>query len=581
MEPWKTLVGRTFERKTLMNEPFKGSGLGTLISLPLGSHICHFYRGKQELFEPIVPYFRTGLLNNERCIMVCSEPLEKDEALDFLRTELPELGHLLNAEQIKVFLYDEWYYNENQEFDTYATLRRWQTELSSAIAAGYSGLRIAGNLSRLTFLQQVLEYEDLFCGISTFSPIVAMCAYPLENLHINDVIEIANVHQFALLRNDSGWKLTKSARYRDVMWQSLLDGLSQGMVATDDSGTILTASNVCLGFLGCTTLSDLGPNIQEFARRFKIRSITGKIPPAAILSIDTDTHTEDYWKATSRIHGDVELLVSIRRSKSNPVIPGLFLMVFHDLTGLRKLESVKNEFLQIMSHELRNPVQTIKALLNLIGSSISSDNTSLVKYMQLADTCINQITTLIKDLLAIRAFEGERNTVNAIPTEFRALLQETLVPYMENHEHNIICLFDDKTVVPMVVDPMRIRQILTNILNNAMKYTPKGKRIWLDITLSGDSAILTIEDEGIGIPEDEIERVFDQFYRASNAHGYSSGIGLGLYVSRCLARMHGGDLWAERRDKGGTAVMLSLPVLKNGALDNDQSVARNTAIADD
>ncbi len=71
----------------------------------------------------------------------------------------------------------------------------------------------------------------------------------------------------------------------------------------------------------------------------------------------------------------------------------------------------------------RNPVQTIKALLNLIGSSISSDNTSLVKCMQLADTCINQITTLIEDLLAIRAFEGERNTVNAIPTEFRALLQ--------------------------------------------------------------------------------------------------------------------------------------------------------------
>ncbi len=254
---------------------------------------------------------------------------EKTKPLISLRTELPELGHLLNAEQIKVFLYDEWYCNENQEFDTYATLRRWQTELSGAIAAGYSGLRIAGNLSRLTFLQQVLEYEDLFCGISTFSPIVAMCAYPLENLHINDVIEIANVHQFALLRNDSGWKLTKSARYRDVMWQSLLDGLSQGMVATDDSGTILTASNVCLGFLGCTALSDLGANIQEFARRFKIRSITGKIPPAAILSIDTDTHTEDYWKATSRIHGDVELLVSIRRSKSNPVIPGLFLMVFH------------------------------------------------------------------------------------------------------------------------------------------------------------------------------------------------------------------------------------------------------------
>ncbi len=561
-----------------MNGPPKDPGLDTLINLPLGSHVCHLYRNKQELFEPIAPYFRTGLLNNERCIWICSEPLEKDAALDLLKTELPELGHLLNTEQIKVFSYNEWYCNANEEFDTYATLKRWQTELSSTLAAGYRGLRITGNLSRVSSLGSVLEYEDLFCGISTFSPVVAMCAYPLENLQITELIEITNVHQFTLTRNGSTWKLTKSARYRDVMWQSLLDSLSEGMVAIDDLGAILTASNVCLQFLGCTALSDLGANIQEFAERFKIRSITGKIPPAAILSIDTDTHTEDYWKGTSRIHGDVELLVSIRRSKSNPVIPGLFLLVFHNLTSLRKLEPVKNEFLQIMSHELRNPVQTIKVLLSLIGSSISSDNTSLVKYMQLADTCIDQITTLIEDLFAICAFEGKHHTVNAIPTEFTVLLQETLIPYMENHEHDIICLFDNKAVIPMVIDPMRIRQILTNILNNAAKYTPKGKRIWLDIKLSGDSAILTIEDEGIGIPEDEIERVFDQFYRASNAHGHG-GVGLGLHVSRCLARMHGGDLWAERRDKGGTAVMLSLPVLKDGVSNANKTIFKNTAIA--
>ena len=132
-------------------------------------------------------------------------------------------------------------------------------------------------------------------------------------------------------------------------------------------------------------------------------------------------------------------------------------------------------------------------------------------------------------------------------------------------DSNIICLFDDRLSIPVMIDPVRVRQILTNILDNAIKYTPPGKRIWIDFTLSGNCTVVTVEDEGIGIPQGEIDRIFDQFYRASNVHGYTGGIGLGLYVSRYLARMHGGDLWVKMRDKGGTIMSLCLPVLLNDA----------------
>jgi signal transduction histidine kinase len=107
------------------------------------------------------------------------------------------------------------------------------------------------------------------------------------------------------------------------------------------------------------------------------------------------------------------------------------------------------------------------------------------------------------------------------------------------------------------------------VINNAVKYTPPGKRIWVDLLISDGTALLVVEDEGIGIAPSELERVFDQFYRGSKTRDKFSGVGLGLYVSRFLARMHGGDLWAETRPQGGTVIKLSLPVLTDN-LENPQ-----------
>ncbi|HHY12489.1 MAG TPA: hypothetical protein GX529_07650 [Firmicutes bacterium] len=541
-------------------------------NLPKGSHVCHFYRNARELSDAVIPYLRTGLVQNERCIWVCSEPLGAKAATDMFKENLPELAHLLGTEQIKIVSHDELYLDLHRRLDTNAILSRWGSEIYNSIVAGYSGLRITGNLSWAKSRQAILDYEERFCAFSLQTPMIALCSYPLQDMNVADIVEISYVHQFVLAMRNSTWELMPSARYRDLMWQSLLDTFSKGMLAINASGNIITASNMCLEFFGCTNLAGLGSNIREFARRFQIRSLTGRVRPDTPNSI-TSRDVDDYWKAISPAYGDLDLLVNIKTAKPNTVMPELYLLVFHDITGLRTLETIRENFLQVMSHELRNPIQTLKALLDLIEAYVAGRDTPLSKYTRLAESCLYRITALVEDLLSIGQMEHDSLTINAIPADFKELLIESLEPYLTGSQHVFVCRFDEEAGFPVVVDPVRIHQILANLLNNAVKYTPQGKRIWLDFSVLSKYAILSIADEGIGIPPAELDRIFDRFYRGKNTRGKFDGIGLGLYVSRCLARMHGGDLWAETRPQGGTVIKFSLPILINGACELDQTTA--------
>lgn len=547
-----------------MSDQVEVTTLNALNYLPWGTHICHFYQNEQELVDAVLPYLQAGLKNNERCLWICSEPLTSEVATDLFETT-QQLAGFLETKQVEIIPYYEWYLTSDNKLDIPAIIRQWNIEISHALKAGYKGLRVAGSLPWAIYKQSILKYEDRFCSIGTHAPVIAMCSYPLVQMNISDIIKMSYMHQFTLVKQDSAWQLIKSARYRDVMWHSLLDTLSKGMLAIDESGTIITASNMCLEFLGCTNLSGLGANMGEFTKRFKVQSVTGRVRPNDVNSIfiNTKTYVEDCWKVTSPSYGDVELLVNIRKAKPNAIIPDLFLLVFHDITSLRRLGTIQNEFLQIMSHELRNPVQTIKALINLMDATITDQDTPMAKYLRLADTCVNQIIALIEDLLAIRQIERDDQSINIVPTDFMKLLQDALKPYLSDPQHIFTCLFDKEKSITVMVNPIRAQQIIANILHNAIKYTPKGKRIWLNFTASNNYAILVTEDEGIGVPHDELDLIFDQFYRATNTRGQTSGVGLGLYVSRCLARMHGGDLWAEVRPQGGTIMKFSLPVSGN------------------
>ena len=533
-------------------------------NLDKGTHICYFYENDRDLADAVIQYFRAGLAKNERGLWVCAGPFDAKTATALLQRDYPELASTLETGQLIVADYDQLYLTGEREFDISVVLDRWATAVSDAIAAGFDGLRVAGDLAWSRSKQVLKEYEERFCAFAMQTPIVTLCCYPLAHMDHVDILDISYIHHFVLALKDSSWHLIPSARHRDLMWQSLLDTLTQGMLAIDASGAIITASNMCLELFGCDSLSCLGSDIKEFTTRFKVSSITGRVRPETanlISSCDVD----DYWKAASPTHGDLELLVNIKVAKSNAIMPEVLLLIFHDITGLRTVDTIEGNFLQVVSHELKNPIQTMTAIINLMKASVPDRETPVYKYIKMADSCLSRITGVVEDLLSTGRIKQDSAVINPVQTDLKALVLEALEPYLTDPKHAFICRFDKSQVIRAMVDPVRLHQILANVLNNAVKYTPPGKRIWLDLVISDNTATLVVEDEGIGIPPTELERVFEQFYRGIRTRGRFSGIGLGLYVSRCLARMHGGDLWAETRSGGGTVIKLSLPIVTEDA----------------
>lgn len=531
-------------------------------NLDKGTHICYFYGNGKELSDAVIPYLQAGLANNERCVWICAEPIDAKAATALLETDYPQLARLLETKQLILIDYDQAYLSNGEEFNIPEVLNWWTAELSKAIAAGFDGLRVAGDLSWLKSKQALLAYEERFCTFSMQTPVIALCCYPLTQMDHVEILDIAYVHHFVLAFQDSKWRLVPSARCRDLTWHSLLDSLTKGMVIVDSSGAIITASNMCLELFDCANPSCLGADITEFVTRFKVSSITGRVPPETVNLISSGD-VDDYWRATSPTKGDLELLVNIKATKSNAILPGVLLLIFHDITGLRTMDTIDGNFLQVVSHELKNPIQTMAALINLMKASVHDPETPVYKYIRLADSCLSRITGVAEDLLSVGQIKEDTTVVHPIPADLTALVVEAIEPYLTNPTHTFICRFDQTQRIPAMVDLVRIHQILANVLNNAVKYTPAGKRIWLDLVISDGFAILVVEDEGIGIPPTELGLVFEQFYRGTKTRNTFSGIGLGLYVSRCLARMHGGDLWAETRPQGGTLIKLSLPILQN------------------
>ena len=236
------------------------------------------------------------------------------------------------------------------------------------------------------------------------------------------------------------------------------------------------------------------------------------------------------------------------------------------VTEIRKPEELRQEFMRMVGHELRNPVQLMKGISQVLRLRLSSNQMGdAPRLLDFMDRQLNRIARLLEDiLLAYRTGSG-RLSLQVGPVDLSQMVADSLAPYTLAGTHDIAVETDGRELT-VLCDRERVAQILGNLLDNATKYTPPGNKVRVFVRLAGpDQAVVTVEDEGIGIPQDELEKVFSGFYRARNVRGYASGLGLGLYISRELARCQGGDVWAETVPAGGTRMHLRLPLCKEDA----------------
>jgi PAS domain S-box-containing protein len=232
-------------------------------------------------------------------------------------------------------------------------------------------------------------------------------------------------------------------------------------------------------------------------------------------------------------------------------------ITLHDITFLKKLDSIKNEFVHTVSHDLRSPLTAMMGYADLI-SRAGPLNEQQQEFLKRIQTSAQNITTLINDLLDLgrieAGFDTRRESIRLENIVQNSLdMFEPLITQKNLHlEKDIL------TNLPALhADPIRIRQMVDNLIGNAVKYTAKDGTIRINIHTEGNQIVFEISDTGPGIPLDEQSRIFEKFYRGSNVLNEPKGSGLGLAIVKSIVESHQGRVWVESTlGKGSTFVVV-------------------------
>ena len=234
----------------------------------------------------------------------------------------------------------------------------------------------------------------------------------------------------------------------------------------------------------------------------------------------------------------------------------------------------REDFMSIASHELKTPLTGIKSLIQILLRKSKNDHLDLYQdILKKANHQVNRISLLINDLLDITRIDAGKMSLNPTACNLRKMLEECV--YMkqpENQTHNIQITGEADLVIKG--DENRLEQVFCNLLSNAIKYSSDGSDITVHVKQSPEWVMITIRDQGIGIPEENLSSIFQRFYRVNDA-SFKSGLGLGLYIANEIIKQHGGKIEASSELGKGTIFSVYLPCTPVKFPLSDEMIAMN------
>jgi len=247
--------------------------------------------------------------------------------------------------------------------------------------------------------------------------------------------------------------------------------------------------------------------------------------------------------------------------------------VVQDINEIKMAEEAKNDFISMLSHELRNPLATVLTSVELLTSEINHVRetpvrnrlrTIVTEPVALVEHQIKTMVRLINDLLDISRIVHRKISLNKEIVELHPIVERAIAacrPDINAARHSLAVSMPKKAYV-LRGDPVRIEQIIVNLLKNAAKYTPKRGHIWLSVSRAGRNAVIRVKDDGIGISKEKIAEIFKPFSQAAKpASGSYEGLGLGLTLVQSLSQLHGGSIRVNSKGGGrGSEFVVQLPL---------------------
>ena len=343
---------------------------------------------------------------------------------------------------------------------------------------------------------------------------------------------------------------------------SILSYMTDGVLATNRRGQIIMINDMAKRQLGVERDEALNQNILELLRiddEYELRDLITQSPE---LMIDSQDVNGEYISIRVRF-------ALVRRESG--FISGL-VAVLHDTTEQEKEERERRLFVSNVSHELRTPLTSVKSYLEALDEGALSEPVA-PDFIKVSLDETNRMMRMVTDLLHLSRIDNATSNLDVELTNFTAFITfilnrfDKIKSQDENLKYELIRDYPI-TSVWIEIDTDKMTQVIDNILNNAIKYSPDGGKITVSMKTTDDQMILSISDQGLGIPKQDLPKIFDRFYRVDRARSRAQGgTGLGLAIAKEIIKQHNGFIWAKSEYGKGSTFTIVLPYDKDAVKD--------------
>jgi PAS domain S-box-containing protein len=354
--------------------------------------------------------------------------------------------------------------------------------------------------------------------------------------------------------------LTEAEDARDKI-DSIISSVSGGLIVADPEEKVILVNEAVEGLLGIPASEALGKPMSEIFRdRFfqeRFRELT--VMRLSGFQADLELPVDEF--EVPRI---LRTRASVMQNKHGRFTGTV--TILYDVTRERKLDRLKSEFISTAAHELHTPLAVLMGYSELLlhpeefGEFSPEMQREFVG--EIYEKC-EALASLVDDLLDISRIESGREIpLMILPPDFRKTVEKVVNRFRMNYRsHSFRLKLHSGGPKEFLLDEKKMIQVLENLLSNAVKYSPQGGPVLIEGKVDGNSYRISVTDRGIGMTGEQLEKVFEKFYRADSSNTAVRGLGLGMSIAKNIVEAHGGQIWAESRPQEGTRVFFTLPLL--------------------
>lgn len=357
----------------------------------------------------------------------------------------------------------------------------------------------------------------------------------------------------SILRAESLEEETESLQemvaWHQARLNALLDNMSTGVVLVNADGDVVLSNTAMQSLFALSQQESRATTLPHLVRHYQF---------------------VDLWRRAMQRNASQTLMAEVPQSKRMlraTVFPlhnemdEHFLLLFEDVSDLRRLETIRRDFVSNVSHELRTPLTSIKALTESLRAGALDEPEMARRFLGHIETEVDALSELVSELLELARIESQQVPLQRSPSDACEILQRGAERLRLQAERAGLSLrIECKPGLPLVMaDAPRLEQVLVNLIHNAVKFTPRGGSVTVTATAKGRAVEFSITDTGVGISNENLQRVFERFYKTDPARN-KSGTGLGLAISKHLVEAHEGTIGVESKEGKGSRFYFTVPV---------------------